>query len=66
MALVLKEWRAVVAALDAGATTLLIRKGGLAERAGGFAAPDQPCWLLPTDFHAQREKLTAGAAPVLA
>ncbi len=59
-----KEWAAVVAALGAGAQTLILRKGGIAEGRGGFD-PTRAArfWLFPTAFHAQREKLKPAAAP---
>lgn len=60
-----KEWSAVVNALAAGAQTLILRKGGIAEPRGGFVATHDRFWLLPTHFHAQAEKLTAAAHPFL-
>ncbi len=62
-----KEWAAVVAALGAGAQTLILRKGGIAEDRGGFdPARASRFWLFPTAFHAQREKLKPAAAPFFA
>jgi hypothetical protein len=59
-----KEWSAIVAALGAGAQTIILRKGGIAEDRGGFdPARARRFWLFPTQFHAQREKLKPAAAP---
>jgi hypothetical protein len=59
-----KEWSAIVAALGAGAQTIILRKGGIAEGRGGFdPARARRFWLFPTQFHAQREKLKPAAAP---
>lgn len=59
-----KEWAAIVAALGAGAQTIILRKGGIAEGRGGFD-PERAArfWFFPTAFHAQREKLKSAAAP---
>lgn len=58
-----KEWAAVVAALGAGAQTLILRKSGISEGRGGFDPAHAPrFWLFPTAFHAQREKLRPEAA----
>lgn len=58
-----KEWAAVIAALGAGAQTIILRKGGIAEGRGGFdPARARRFWLHPTAFHAQREKLLPAAA----
>lgn len=56
-----KEWQVVVAALEAGEQTLLLRKGGIAEGRGGFAMRAPRFWLFPTAFHAQREKVKPAA-----
>ena len=58
-----KEWAAVVAALGAGAQTIILRKGGISEGRGGFdPGRADRFWLFPTAFHAQREKLRPEAA----
>ncbi|MCU0792899.1 MAG: DUF1802 family protein [Opitutaceae bacterium] len=58
-----KEWAAIVSALGAGAQSLILRKGGIAEGKGGFD-PDRATrfWLYPTSFHAQLDKLKPAAA----
>lgn len=60
-----KEWFAVVNSLAAGATSVILRKGGIAEDQGGFAIAAHRFWLLPTRFHAQAEKLQPRASPYL-
>ena len=56
-----KEWQVIVDALGAGAQTLILRKGGIAEGRGGFAVKASRFWLFPTQFHAQREKTKPAA-----
>ena len=45
----LKEWASVCEALGAGEATLLLRKGGIAEK--GFSVKASDFALLPTAFH---------------
>ena len=47
----LKEWDAVVAALEQGSQALLIRKGGLDDPGGRLPVPEGWFWLYPTLFH---------------
>lgn len=47
----LKEWAAVERALAAGATSLLIRKGGIREGGGSFAVERRTFWIFPTRYH---------------
>lgn len=47
----LKEWDAVVAALEQGHQALLIRKGGLDDPEQRLPVPDGWFWLYPTLFH---------------
>jgi hypothetical protein len=51
-----KEWQVIVDALGAGAQTLILRKGGIAEDKGGFRPQAGRFWLFPTHFHEQRAK----------
>jgi hypothetical protein len=52
LALALKEWDVVVAALEQGRQAILVRRGGLDDPAQRFAAPASgPFWLYPTLFH---------------
>lgn len=47
----LKEWAVAVDALIAGATILLLRKGGIREERGRFAVPRDGALLYPTYEH---------------
>lgn len=51
----LKEWAAVVKALEAGTQILILRKGGIREE--GFSAEAPAFFLYPTGFHQTPEKL---------
>ncbi len=52
LALALKEWDVVVAALEQGRQALLVRRGGLDDPGHRFDAPGSaPFWLYPTLFH---------------
>lgn len=58
-----KEWAGVCRALVEGRQTLILRKGGISERPGGFA-PDEPAfWLYPTELHEHEQGLKPSAAP---
>ncbi len=48
-----KEWHVIVEALGAGAQTLILRKGGIAEGRGGFKPEHERFWLFPTQYHEQ-------------
>lgn len=47
----LKEWAAVVRALEAGAIAALARKGGLRDGREGLGTPPPRFWLWPTAYH---------------
>lgn len=47
----LKEWAALEHALATGATSVLLRKGGLWERGQDFEVEHREFWLYPTRFH---------------
>lgn len=49
-----KEWALVCSALARGETSLLLRKGGIAEGRDGFAFRHAEFFLFPTYFHAQQ------------
>lgn len=49
----LKEWSAVTDALRSGRQTLLLRKGGIAERRKGFVVEHQSFLLYPSYAHQQ-------------
>ncbi len=63
-----KEWALVCAALADGTTSLMIRKGGIAEGRDGFRFQHDAFVLFPTLFHEQLAKTrlpAATPAPVL-
>ncbi len=53
----LKEWASVEGALAAGRVSLLVRKGGISERRGGFDVEHRAFWIFPTAFHQNAEEL---------
>jgi len=50
-----KEWAVVVSALGAGRQVIILRKGGIHEKRGGFAVEHREFFLFPTLFHQQNE-----------
>ena len=50
-----KEWSLICDALASGSQSLILRKGGIAEGRGGFDFEHESFWLLPTQFHTQRD-----------
>jgi hypothetical protein len=58
-----KEWAAVCAALAAGRTSLILRKGGIHEGREGFRVDQREFWLFPTGFHQQPDALIDEARP---
>jgi hypothetical protein len=61
----LKEWAVICQALAEGRQALLLRKGGLADRAGEFELEHTKFWLFPTYLHQQRAGIKPEAVPVL-
>lgn len=61
----LKEWAVICRALETGQQTLLLRKGGIAEGAGGFRAEHDRFWLYPTQFHQSADQLAPEFASLL-
>jgi hypothetical protein len=59
LAAALKEWAVAIAALAAGETCLLLRKGGIRETAGQFTIAQSQVWLYPTYEHQQPQALQA-------
>lgn len=57
MSLAFKEWAPVIRALGSGEQSLIIRKGGIDEDNGRFDIIASRFWLIPTFFHAQRDKI---------
>ena len=53
----LKEWASVERALAAGRVSLLVRKGGISERRGGFDVEHRGFWIFPTAFHQNAAEL---------
>ncbi|HEY5891603.1 MAG TPA: DUF1802 family protein [Chthoniobacterales bacterium] len=51
-----KEWALVCAALERGETSLILRKGGIAEGRAGFRFKHSDFFLFPTFFHEQLER----------
>ncbi|HIK51789.1 MAG TPA: DUF1802 family protein, partial [Oscillatoriales cyanobacterium M59_W2019_021] len=59
----LKEWAVAVAALTAGKTILLLRKGGIRERQGRFEVEFDRVLLYPTYEHPKPHLLQPEYAP---
>jgi hypothetical protein len=57
LAMAFNEWDAVLAALAAGEQTVLLRKGGIAERGGGFHPEHERFLLYPTFTHQRADML---------
>ncbi len=53
----LKEWAAVVSALEGGEQTVLLRKGGIMETASGFRVESDRFLLFPTTEHQGRANI---------
>ena len=53
----LKEWAAVVKALENGNQTVLLRKGGILETASGFSVESKKFLLFPTFEHQELSSL---------
>jgi hypothetical protein len=60
-----KEWALVCNALGAGAQSIILRKGGIAEGRAGFRFQHPEFLLLPTLFHEQAMKLKVPAGTPL-
>lgn len=56
-----KEWAIIVDALGRGEQILLLRKGGIAERRGGFQVEHPRFLFFPTLYHQQRENVLPAA-----
>ncbi len=52
-----KEWAGVCELLAAGETSLILRRGGIAEGRQGFRFEHETFFLFPTLFHEQTQKL---------
>jgi len=62
----LKEWASVERGLAAGRVSLLVRKGGISERRGGFDVEHRAFWIFPTAFHQNAEELAPEFRDLLA
>lgn len=57
-----KEWAVICQALAEGRQSLILRKGGIAEKGDTFQPEHSRFWLYPTYFH-EREKQEKGIKP---
>jgi len=60
-----KEWAGVCDALGEGRQSLILRKGGVSEGAGGFRPEHPAFWLYPTFVHEGEQGLRAATPPRL-
>jgi hypothetical protein len=60
-----KEWAVVCRALEEGAQSIILRKGGIDEGSEGFRVRHREFWLFPTQFHQRPEQLIPDARPLL-
>ncbi len=60
-----KEWAVVCKALAEGRQSIVLRKGGIAEKNDEFQVEQTRFWLYPTYLHQQRDGVTADAMPLL-
>mgnify|MGYP003343766761 CR=1 FL=1 len=61
LAVAFKEWAVICAELAAGRQSVILRKGGISEGAGGFRVEHPAFLLFPTLYHQQREKVLPAA-----
>jgi hypothetical protein len=54
----LKEWAAIEGALATGRLALLVRKGGIYEKRGGFEVEHRDFWIFPTGWHQNGSELS--------
>jgi len=55
----LKEWAAIEDALAGGRLSVLVRKGGIYEKRGGFEVENREFWIFPTGWHQNESELSA-------
>lgn len=60
-----KEWASVCLALRDGQQSVILRKGGIQEEAGGFEIEHRTFWLLPTYLHQEASGLQPEAASLI-
>jgi hypothetical protein len=61
----LKEWAVTEEALATGQIALLIRKGGIHERRGGFGVEHSEFWIFPTGWHQNAADLAEPLHPLM-
>lgn len=54
----LKEWAAIEDALAGGRLSVLVRKGGIYEKRGGFEVERRAFWIFPTGWHQNEHELS--------
>jgi hypothetical protein len=57
-AVALKEWAAIEDALAGGRLSVLVRKGGIHEKRGGFEVEHRGFWIFPTGWHQNEHELS--------
>ena len=62
-AIAFKEWSGICRALGEGRQSLILRKGGIQEGAGGFQPQHSSFWLFPTYSHQQTQGLRIPLQP---
>ncbi|HVS36545.1 MAG TPA: DUF1802 family protein [Gemmataceae bacterium] len=60
-----KEWAVVCKALADGRQSIVLRKGGIAEKTAEFQVEHKRFWLYPTYVHQQGDGVSADALPLL-
>lgn len=60
-----KEWAVICTALGSGQQSLILRKGGIADRDGLFTPEYDRFWLYPTYLHQQRDGIRPEAISLL-
>jgi len=60
-----KEWAVICRALGEGRQSLILRKGGIAEKGGEFQVEQARFWLFPTYVHQQQGGVKPEALPLL-
>ena len=56
-----KEWAVVMSALGDGRQIIILRKGGIHEKRGGFTVEHREFFLFPTFFHQQNDQVVPEA-----
>lgn len=64
-AIAFKEWASVQEAFDAGRQFVLMRKGGIIEKRGGFEVDHREFFFYPTQFHHNADDVVPDAKPFL-